>query len=197
LVAIIGKIGSGKTSLLNALFGEMYAYTPFDQPSPQIILHSNSISYVPQTSWIQSKTIKENILFYKDFDEKLYNQVLQYSQLITDFKEMPDKDMTMLGDKGVNLSGGQKTRVSIARALYADKEIVIMDDPISALDVHVGKEIMEETVIGHLKEKTRVIVTHNISYLSFFDYVYIMDKGKIVRFGDYEFIKETEEFKEI
>jgi len=175
----------------------MYAYTPFDQPSPQIILHSNSISYVPQTSWIQSKTIKENILFYKDFDEKLYNQVLQYSQLITDFKEMPDKDMTMLGDKGVNLSGGQKTRVSIARALYADKEIVIMDDPISALDVHVGKEIMEETVIGHLKEKTRVIVTHNISYLSFFDYVYIMDKGKIVRFGDYEFIKETEEFKEI
>lgn len=103
----------------------------------------------------------------------------------------------MLGDSGINLSGGQKTRLGLARSLYAGKDIVIMDDPISALDINVGKFIMEETIKGYLKDKTRVIATHAIAYLKYFDYIYIIDEGKIINEGDYEFIKQTNEYKEI
>merc|ERR1711874_586506 len=99
--------------------------------------------------------------------------------------------------KGINLSGGQKTRLGIARCLYGDKDVIILDDPISALDINVGKFIMEETIKGYLKDKTRVIATHAIAYLKYFDYIYIMDEGKIISEGDYQYIKQTKECKEI
>ena len=96
-----------------------------------------------------------------------------------DLEIFPDKDLTMLGEKGVNLSGGQKVRLAIARSQYADKDIVIMDDPISALDIHVGKKIMEETIQKYLQGKTRIISTHAVQYQKYFDYIYIMKEGKI------------------
>merc|ERR1711874_813742 len=99
--------------------------------------------------------------------------------------------------KGINLSGGQKTRLGIARCLYGDKDVIILDDPISALDINVGKFIMEETIKGYLKDKTRVIATHAIAYLKYFDYIYIMDEGKIISEGDYQYIKETKAYKDI
>ena len=163
-VAIIGKTGCGKTSLLHTLFGEMYPDTRQESAPPKVTLNSQSISYVGQNNWVQSKTIKENILFYSDYNEQVYNDSIKYAGMTEDLAQLPDKDRTMLGDKGVNLSGGQRTRLSIARALYAEREIIIMDDPISALDVNVGKFIMEHTITGFLKTKTRVVVTHAISY---------------------------------
>jgi ABC-type multidrug transport system fused ATPase/permease subunit len=163
-VAIIGKTGCGKTSLLHTLFGEMYPDFRGDAAPPKVTLNSQSISYVAQNDWVQSKTIKENILFYSDYNEQVYNDSIKYAGMTDDLAQLPDKDRTMLGDKGVNLSGGQRTRLSIARALYAEREIIIMDDPISALDVNVGKFIMEHTITGFLKSKTRVVVTHAISY---------------------------------
>ena len=130
-------------------------------------------------------------------DQKRYKDSIEFSALESDLKLLPDADDSMLGDKGINLSGGQKMRLSIARSLYADKDIVLMDDPISALDVGVGKFIMEECILKYLKGKTRVISTHAISYLRYFDYIYIIDEGKIVESGDYDYIRETKQYKEI
>ena len=192
-IAIIGKIGSGKSSLLNSLFGELFVQNTHES-NTKIRIDTNSISYVAQTVWLQSKPVKDNILFYEDYDEKRYNDAINYSQMTSDLNIMPDRDRTMLGDKGVNLSGGQKVRLSLARALYSNKDIIIMDDPISALDVSVGKNIMEETILKHLSGKTRIVVTHAINYLSFFDYIYIMDEGKIVQEGPFSKIEQTDEY---
>jgi ABC-type multidrug transport system fused ATPase/permease subunit len=193
-IAIIGKIGSGKSSLLNCLFGELYAHTTRDS-TPRIRLSTDRISYVAQTTWLQSRTIKENVVFYDDYDQARFDDAIERSQMITDLAELPGGEATILGDKGVNLSGGQKVRLSLARALYANQDIILMDDPISALDVKVGKTIMEDTIIGHLAGKTRVIVTHAISYLSFFDHIYIMEDGAIVQEGSYETIQKTDEYQ--
>jgi len=121
------------------LFGELNPYTKNDLV-PKITMHSDSIAYVSQQTWLQSKTVRDNILFYKDMDEEKYWDAIKYACLETDLAEMEGGDMCMLSDKGNNLSGGQRVRLSMARAIYADKEIVMLDDPISALDVHVGKE---------------------------------------------------------
>ena len=114
-----------------------------------------------------------------------------------DMQSLINGDMTMLGDKGINLSGGQKTRLAIARAIYANRDIIVMDDPISALDIKVGKEIMEQTILGYMKGKTRVIATHAISYLPCFDYIYIMEEGRVVQEGDYDSIRDTPQFGDI
>ena len=194
-VAIIGKTGSGKSSLLNSVFNEMFmAESKGTNPSVKI---NGSVSYLPQNAKLMSKTIKDNILFFSDYDEVKYKDAIHYSSMTNDLNILLDRDQTMLGDKGINLSGGQKTRLGMARCLYADKDIVMLDDPISALDINVGKFVMENTVKGYLKDKTRIITTHAIAYLKYFDYIYIMDQGKIVKHGSYEFIKQTEEYQEI
>lgn len=195
LVALIGKTGSGKTSLINSIFNEMFMQET-DGQLPKINVNG-TISYLSQNAKLMSKTIKENILFYNDFDEQRYKDAIHYSAMTNDLNILEDRDRTMLGDKGINLSGGQKTRLEIARSLYADKEIVIMDDPISALDINVGKFIMEETIKGYLKDKTRIIATHAIAYLKYFDYIYVMDEGRIIAEGDYSEIKKTKEYKQI
>jgi len=162
-VAIIGKTGSGKTSLLNSIFNEMYM-SETDGTNPLVKIRG-SVSYLPQGAKLMSKTVKENILFYSEYDEKKYKDAIHYSAMTNDLNILLDKDQTMLGDKGINLSGGQKTRLGMARCLYGDKDIIILDDPISALDINVGKFVMEETVKGYLKDKTRIITTHAIAYL--------------------------------
>ena len=195
-VAIIGRIGSGKSSLLTSLFGELHLHKSPTNPDPKIKIQG-SVSYVSQNSWVLSKPVKDNILFYSDFDENRYKNSIYYSAMTSDLELLPDKDNSMLGDKGVNLSGGQKTRLNIARSIYADSDIVLFDDPISALDIHVGKFIMEETVLGYLQGKTRIIVTHAISYQKYFDYIYIMDAGQIVQEGVFDYIKHTNEYQDI
>lgn len=191
LVALIGKVGSGKSSLLSCLSGEMYY-----KKGTKVKLQGE-VAYVSQKAWIMSKSVKENILFNKEYSEKLYKDSIKFSCLKEDLKILNKGDDTQLGDKGVNLSGGQKIRLSIARAFYSDKEIYLFDDPISALDVHVGKYVMEEGIAGFLKGKTRVVATHAIAYLKFFDYIYVLDNGEVIEEGKYEEIVETEVFKEI
>ena len=199
-VAIIGKTGSGKSSLLNSIFNEMFedrSKKTCCSKKRQTIKIRGSVSYLPQSAKFMSKTMKENILFFSEYEENQYKDAIYYSAMSDDLDILLDKDQTMLGDKGVNLSGGQKTRLGIARCLYSNKDIIILDDPISALDINVGKFVMENTIKGYLKNKTRIITTHAIAYLKYFDYIYIMDQGEIVQHGSYDFIKQTEEYKEI
>lgn len=128
---------------------------------------NGSVAYVSQQAWVLNQTLKNNIVFGNEFDQKKYLDVLSRCQLLPDLKLLAAGDETEIGEKGINLSGGQKQRVNIARAVYADKDIYLFDDPLSALDSNVGKEVFDKVIgpNGLLKNKTRILVTHRVSLL--------------------------------
>eukprot|EP01155_Anaeramoeba_flamelloides_P023514 Anaeramoba_flamelloidesa807701_5206.p1 GENE.a807701_5206~~a807701_5206.p1 ORF type:complete len:948 (-),score=243.47 a807701_5206:15-2858(-) len=176
---IVGPVGSGKSSLLYAILGEL----PRKEGSISV---KGTIAYCPQEAWIQNATLKENIVFFKEFDDNRYKKVISCCALDPDFKILPGGDQTEIGEKGVNLSGGQKARVSLARSVYADKEIVLLDDPLSAVDAHVGRHIFDKCIKGDLLlGKTIVLVTHQLQFLPQADHVIVMNKGKIIERGTY------------
>ncbi|XP_013404196.1 multidrug resistance-associated protein 1-like [Lingula anatina] len=148
LVAVVGQVGSGKSSLRNALLGDMECLSGN-------INVTGSVAFVPQQAWIQNKTVKENIQFGKQWNQSLYRRCLSTCALEQDLKILPVGDETEIGEKGVNLSGGQKQRVSLARAVYQDCDVYLMDDPLSAVDSHVGKHIFDHVIgpEGILKDK--------------------------------------------
>ncbi|CEF71344.1 ATP-binding cassette sub-family C member 8 [Strongyloides ratti] len=194
LVAIVGRTGSGKSSLLSSLLGEM--------TKEKGTIHINgSIAYVPQQAWIQNLSLKDNILFNKQYDEIMYKKVIESCSLKQDFEALPNGDLTEIGEKGINLSGGQKQRVNLARAVYANQDIYIIDDALSAVDAHVGKHIFDNvlsTNSGLLKEKTRLLVTHSLHLLKYCDYIYVMKDGKISEEGNYsQLIKNNGELAEL
>ncbi|XP_051703446.2 multidrug resistance-associated protein 1 [Oryctolagus cuniculus] len=181
LVAVVGQVGCGKSSLLSALLAEM------DKVEGHVAL-KGSVAYVPQQAWIQNDSLRENILFGRQLQERYYQAVLEACALLPDLEILPSGDRTEIGEKGVNLSGGQKQRVSLARAVYCDADIYLFDDPLSAVDAHVGKHIFESVVgpKGMLKHKTRILVTHSISYLPQVDVIVVMSGGKISEMGSYQ-----------
>jgi len=189
-VCVIGEVGCGKSSLLQAILNCML---PLSGNSKLYV--NGSISYVSQIPWIRNATIRDNILFYQPYDEERYNTVINLSELRQDLEIFEAGDLTEIGEKGINLSGGQKARVSIARALYTDRDIYIFDDPISALDANVGMKVMKNCIIKHLSNKTRILVTHALQYVSFSDRIIYMNKGEIKWIGTYEEIKEQDFFK--
>ena len=136
-------------------------------------------------------TIRDNILFEEDLDKAKYYDTIQLCELSRDLEILQAGDLTEIGEKGINLSGGQKARVSLARAVYSDKDIYLMDDPISALDASVRKQIIENVILGKLKQKTRVLVTHAIDFVHFADSIIIMDKGRIAAKGSFEDLKDN------
>jgi len=141
---------------------------------------TGTIAFAAQTAWILNASIKDNILFGHPYDEKRYRRVLRACQLTHDLNVLDDGDMTMIGERGINLSGGQKQRVSVARAAYSDKDIVILDDPMSALDPEVGHRLFNECIQGVLKDKTVVLVTHSMDVLKDCDRVLVLDvKNKV------------------
>ncbi|RIB17409.1 P-loop containing nucleoside triphosphate hydrolase protein [Gigaspora rosea] len=153
---------------------------------PLRVLFGGNVVYCPQTAWIQNATLKDNITFGLPFDEKKYLQVIKDCCLEPDLKVLPAGDLTEIGEKGINLSGGQKQRVNIARAVYYNADIVLLDDPLSAVDAHVGRYIFTNCIQGALAKKTRLLVTHHLHYLPQVDYVIYMEDGKIVEQGTYE-----------
>ncbi|CAD6208432.1 GSCOCT00003444001.2-RA-CDS [Cotesia congregata] len=185
LVAVVGTVGSGKSSLISAFFGEM------DRISGRVNT-KGSIAYVAQQAWIQNATLQDNILFGKPLDKALYAKVIDACALGLDIKMLPAGDQTEIGEKGINLSGGQKQRVALARAVYTDCDVYFLDDPLSAVDSHVGKHIFENVVgpNGLLKKKTRVLVTHGITYLPDVDNIFVLKDGEITESGTYKQLME-------
>ncbi|XP_053524633.1 ATP-binding cassette sub-family C member 2-like, partial [Artibeus jamaicensis] len=181
LVAVVGTVGSGKSSLMSAMLGEM-------ENVHGHITMKGSIAYVPQQSWIQNGTIKDNILFGSELDEKRYQQVLEACALLQDLEVLPGGDLAEIGEKGINLSGGQKQRISLARATYQNSDIYILDDPLSAVDAHVGKHIFDKVLgpNGLLKGKTRLLVTHSIHFLPQVDEIVVLENGTISEKGSYK-----------
>ncbi|KAJ4467870.1 ABC protein [Lentinula aciculospora] len=180
LVAIVGRVGSGKSSLLQGLVGEMR------KTSGQFSF-GGRVAYCPQTAWIQNTSLRANILFGQPFEEAKYWRVLERSCLIPDLQMLPDGDLTEIGEKGINLSGGQRQRVNIARALYYNADVILFDDPLCAVDAHVGRSLFFGAIHSLIKEgKTVILVTHALHFLSSCDYIYTMDAGKIAEHGSYK-----------
>ncbi|CAG2102694.1 unnamed protein product, partial [Medioppia subpectinata] len=181
LVAIVGQVGAGKSSLLSSLLGDL-------DKIKGIINVSGSVAYVPQQAWIQNSTLKQNILFTNKINERFYKKVIDSCALEPDLKILSAGDMTEIGEKGINLSGGQKQRVSLARAVYSNADIYLLDDPLSAVDAHVGRHLMDQVIgpNGILKHKTRLLVTHRASILTNVDQIIVLKDGSISEFGTFE-----------
>ncbi|KAJ7415101.1 Canalicular multispecific organic anion transporter 2 [Pitangus sulphuratus] len=192
LVAIVGHVGCGKSSLVSALLGEM------EKLEGEVAV-KGSVAYVPQQAWIQNATLKDNILFGQAPNEEKYQNTLEACALKTDLEVLPGGDQTEIGEKGINLSGGQRQRVSLARAVYSGSDIYLLDDPLSAVDSHVAKHIFDKVIgpEGVLKGKTRILVTHGISFLPQVDHIVVLVDGKISEMGSYQdLLKQNKAFAE-
>ncbi|KAL7419852.1 hypothetical protein Q5752_005768 [Cryptotrichosporon argae] len=185
LVAIVGAVGSGKSSLLQGMLGEMHT-------TRGSVEFGGRLGYCQQSAWIQNTTLRENVLFGRPWDEHRYWEVIKAASLVTDLEILPDGDLTEIGEKGVNLSGGQKQRINIARALYNNADIILFDDPLSAVDAHVGKALFADA-IRWLKQqgKTVILVTHALHFLPQVDYIYTLNAGKIVEEGSYTTLMQS------
>ncbi|KAH7391842.1 P-loop containing nucleoside triphosphate hydrolase protein [Pyrenochaeta sp. MPI-SDFR-AT-0127] len=172
LVAIIGSVGSGKSSLLAALAGDMR------KTNGEVVIGA-SRAFCPQYAWIQNATVRENIVFGKDFKRKWYDQVIDACALRPDLDMLPHGDATEIGERGITVSGGQKQRMNIARAIYFDADIVLMDDPLSAVDAHVGRHIMDNAICGLLKDKCRILATHQLHVLDRCDRIIWVEDGRV------------------
>ncbi|KAI5680436.1 hypothetical protein M9H77_01663 [Catharanthus roseus] len=191
LTAIVGTVGSGKSSLLASILGEMH------KMSGKLKV-CGTTAYVAQTSWIQNGTIQENILFGLPMDQDKYNEVVRVCCLVKDLEMMEFGDQTEIGERGINLSGGQKQRIQLARAVYQDCDIYLLDDVFSAVDAHTGSEIFKECIRGALREKTILLVTHQVDFLHNVDLILVMQDGKIVQSGKYDDLVESgKQFKEL
>lgn len=192
MVAIVGQVGSGKSSLLSSLIGEL------EKAGLNTMINVlGNVSYVPQQAWMQNASLQYNITFGRQFNERLYEKVIDACALRSDFEILPSRDMTEIGEKGINLSGGQKQRVSMARAVYRNGDIYLLDDPLSAVDAHVGQHIYENVIgpKGLLKNKTRVLVTHGVKYLPEMDNIIVLKDGMISESGTYrELLDRGKEF---
>jgi len=191
LIAVIGTVGSGKSSLLGALAGDMRRTTGS-------VTFGASRAFCPQYAWIQNATVKQNIIFGKEFNEKWYNQVVNACALRPDLEMLPSGDLTEIGERGITVSGGQKQRLNIARAIYFNADIVLMDDPLSAVDAHVGRHIMDNAICGLLKDKCRILATHQLHVLHRVDRIVWMKEGTIHKVSTFKDLMEHDlEFQKL
>ncbi|KAK7990013.1 X-Pro dipeptidyl-peptidase C-terminal non-catalytic domain-containing protein [Apiospora arundinis] len=177
LLAVVGAVGSGKTSLLSAIAGEMHKHRG------EVNLGVPSRAFCPQQAWIRNATLRDNIVFDRPFDAERYAEVVSCCCLGPDIKSLPAGDATEIGERGATLSGGQRQRVNLARALYSDAALVLMDDPLSAVDAQVGTSIFEGAICGFLQDRTRILSTHQLHILDRCDRVLWVDGGRIKALG--------------
>ncbi|XP_076642871.1 ATP-binding cassette sub-family C member 5-like isoform X2 [Halictus rubicundus] len=179
LIGICGHVGSGKSSLLLAALGQL-------KMTKGHIFREGSCAYVSQQAWIVNATLRENILFGNQFDAQRYYHAVTVCNLKEDINMLPGGDDTEIGERGINLSGGQKQRVALARALYANRDIYFLDDPLSAVDVHVGSYIFKNLILGALKKKCVLFVTHQVQFLKHCDQIFLLSNGRIIEQGSHD-----------
>lgn len=186
LVGITGPVGSGKTSLLLTILGEL----PITSGRISCI---GKIALVSQTPWVYSGTVRENIVFGNQFDEQKYNKVIEVCDLEKDIASFTKRDLTEIGQRGVILSGGQRARVSLARAIYSDADIYLLDDPLSAVDAKVGKHLFDRCIKDFLDGRMRILVTHQLQFLKETDSIVILRNGSVVCEGTYSGIEKDKQ----
>ncbi|XP_045760841.1 ATP-binding cassette sub-family C member 4-like [Maniola jurtina] len=179
LCAIIGAVGSGKSSILQLLLKELPAATG----SVSVF---GDISYACQEAWLFPSTVRENILFGVPYDAEKYKRVCRVCALEKDFKQFPYGDQTLAGERGVSLSGGQRARINLARAVYREADIYLLDDPLSAVDANVGRQLFDGCINEYLRGRTRILVTHQIHFLKAADFIVVMNEGGIENMGTFE-----------
>uniref|UniRef100_A0AAR2LIF8 ATP-binding cassette sub-family C member 5 n=1 Tax=Pygocentrus nattereri TaxID=42514 RepID=A0AAR2LIF8_PYGNA len=176
LLGVCGNVGSGKTSLISSILEQMHLQSGS-------VSANGTFAYVSQQAWIFHGTVRDNILMGEPFDQERYDQVIHACSLSPDLAILPYGDHTEIGERGLNLSGGQKQRVSLARAVYSKRDIFLLDDPLSAVDAHVGKHIFEECIKKELRGKSVILVTHQLQYLEFCDEILLLENGEIKEAG--------------
>ncbi|CAH1257762.1 ABCC4 [Branchiostoma lanceolatum] len=184
LLAVIGPVGSGKSSLLSAVLGELPAV------SGRMSVRGR-VAYTSQQPWVFSGTVRQNIVFGQTWDTDKYKDVLSVTALRKDIESFPHGDRTLVGDRGITLSGGQKARIDLARALYRDADIYLLDDPLSAVDAKVGRHIFERCILGALKSRIRILVTHQLQYLQQADRIIVLKNGQQAAIGTYAELQQS------
>jgi ABC-type multidrug transport system fused ATPase/permease subunit len=188
-VAVIGTVGAGKSSLIYAMMNEMVKHKG-------VVRKNGKMALISQETFLQNDTIRNNITFGMPYDQHKFEHILDICQMKPDMAMLPGREMTEIGERGVNMSGGQKQRINIARGVYSEADIYLIDDALSALDAYVGKKVMDKVFKEKLAGKTRIMVTHYLHLLEEVDKVILIDKGEIKAFGTFEEVRETPYFKD-
>ncbi|KDR24429.1 putative multidrug resistance-associated protein, partial [Zootermopsis nevadensis] len=184
LVAVIGPVGSGKTSLLYAILKEL----PLSSGS---IVVGGSLSYASQEPWLFTASVRQNILFGQPLDRNRYRQVVRACALELDFQQLPHGDRTIVGERGATLSGGQRARINLARAIYKEADVYLLDDPLSAVDAHVGHHLFDRCICQFLEDKSRILITHQLHYLSLADNIVILNHGTVGATGTFSELQRS------
>lgn len=184
LLGVCGNVGSGKTSLISSILEQMHLQSGS-------LTANGTFAYVSQQAWIFHGTVRENILMGKAYDDARYARVVEVCCLKADLEILPSGDQTEIGERGLNLSGGQKQRISMARAVYSNRDIFLLDDPLSAVDAHVGKHIFEECIKKELHGKSIIFVTHQLQYLEYCDNILVLEDGEVREAGGHKALMEA------
>ncbi|PNP51658.1 hypothetical protein FNYG_15884 [Fusarium nygamai] len=181
LCCLVGRVGAGKSSILHALLGDQYKITG-------TVTLRGSVAYVAQQPWVLNATVRDNITFGKQWDPEFYVETVKACALVDDLAQLPNGDQTVVGDKGITLSGGQKARLTLARAVYARADIYLLDDCLSAVDQHVGRHLIEEVFgrRGLLKDRTRILATNSTPVLFEANNIVLIQDGKVSQQGTYD-----------
>ena len=191
MYAVIGMVGAGKSSFLSAILGEI------DIVEGHVKVNG-SLSYAGQEAWVFGSTVRQNILFGQTYDRHRYQKVVKACSLLRDFKQFPQGDQTVVGERGSSLSGGQKARINLARSLYRQADIYLLDDPLSAVDTHVSKHLFEECMQRYLAGKTRILATHQLQYIKNVDSIILIEQGKATVFSYYQdLLNQRPEYAEL
>ncbi|XP_063225209.1 ATP-binding cassette sub-family C member Sur isoform X2 [Bacillus rossius redtenbacheri] len=189
LTVIVGRVGSGKSSVLSALLGEMHVVSGRVKWA-----EGSTVAYVAQKPWLLNGTLRDNILFGQKYRPRRYRRIISACALQPDIDILPGKDYTEIGEKGINLSGGQKQRIAIARAMYSEANVVILDDPLSALDYQVGQQVFEQGIKRFLlrQKRTVILVTHSLQLLPYAHKIVVMEGGGVRAQGSLSELEQTE-----